>query len=606
MIGDTMKELDKLLSSTKIDDLLDIDYSNYSSDEVEYLFNKVTQIADDKCYEVGIIYNIRDVELVEKLDEKLKLIDLALTLAYDSKTNYDDVFAQTRMWDQLIYTHLKEKNVVIPPNEKQSKNEAYVGAYVKDPIVGMHKWIASFDLTSLYPMIICQWNISPETLVQPDEYDSDLNKICSETSVDKLLNREIDTSVLKQKNISLSPNGQFYRNDVCGFMPIITDKMFADRQAYKKKMLAAQQELENEKDESKRTQIENTIARFKNLQMTKKISLNSLYGAAGTPYFRYYDIRLATSITTCGQLIIQWIANDLNKYLNKVLASTNEDYVIASDTDSIYLSLDRLVCKTIMEKNQSAGATEVIAFLDKVCETKIQQVIDKSANDLAEYLNVYSQRMKMKREALADKGFWTAKKRYALNVYNNEGVAYAKPKIKVTGLEMIKSSTPSSCRKVLWDSLSLIINKTEDDMIKFIEEYRKEFKTLPASEIAFPRGVNGIESYSDTTTLYKKATPIHVRGSIVYNNLLRKKKLENKYPLIKEGEKIKFIYLKEPNTIQSNIISFHQVLPNEFDLHRFIDHETQFQKAFLDPLKIILDSIGWKTEKTSSLESFFS
>lgn len=557
-------------------------------------------------YQLFLDYNIIDVELVEKLDEKLKLIDLALTLAYDSKTNTDDVFTQTRMWDQLIHTHLLSKNIVVPPNEKQTKTEAYVGAYVKDPIVGRHNWIASFDLTSLYPSLIIQWNISPETLVQPEEFDTEMHTLRDSVSVDKLLRRELDTSILKKKNISLCPNGQFFRNDRAGFMPVITDKMFADRQRYKKKMLAARQAYETETNESRKRELTNEIAKFNNLQTTKKISLNSLYGSSGTPYFRFYDIRLATAITTSGQLVIQWIANDINEYLNKLLGTKDKDFCIASDTDSIYLSLDELVRKTIMDSNPTAGTREIISFLDRVCENKIQPFIDKSCDALAGYLNVYSQRMRMKREALADKGIWTAKKRYALNVYNNEGVEYAKPKIKVTGLEMIKSSTPSACREKLMTALDVVLNGTESDIIAFIEKFRAEFRTLPESDIAFPRGVNGISEYTDQKTkTFTKGTPIHVRGSIVYNNLLHKKNLTSKYETIKEGEKIKFIYLKEPNTIQSNVIAFSGMLPKELDLTKYIDFETQFEKAFLDPLKIILNCIGWKTEATSSLEAFF-
>jgi DNA polymerase elongation subunit (family B) len=601
-----MRELDKLLESTKIDELLDTDLSSFSNEEKCYLLERVKKIADEKCYEVGILYNLKDVELVGKLDDKLKLIDLALTLAYDSKSNYDDVFTQTRMWDQLIHTHLKKKNIVVPPHEKHSKSGAFVGAYVKEPLVGFHKWVASFDLTSLYPSIIIQWNISPECLVQPEHYDRSMINLVDKTSINSLLNREVDTSILQQKGISLSPNGQFYKNDKVGFMSEITEKMFADRQMYKKKMIQSQKDLEKETDNTKRAAIINDISKYKNLQLSKKVGLNSLFGASGTPYFRYYDTRLATSITTSGQLIIQWIANDLNDYLNKLLATKDKDYVIASDTDSIFLSLDGLVHKTIMETNPTAGTREVISFLDRVCENKIQPFIDKSVDALAGYLNVYKKSMSMKREKLADKGLWTAKKRYAINVYNNEGVEYAKPKLSVTGLEMIKSSTPSACREKLWQALDIIMSKTEDDLISFISDFRQEFRSLPAADIAFPRGVNGIEEHSSKETLYKKATPIHVRGSIIYNSLLAKKKLTNVYPLIRDGEKIKFIYLKEPNTIQSNVISFSQIIPKELDIHKWIDYDVQFQKSFIDPLKIILDSIGWKTEKVSSLEDFFT
>lgn len=325
----------------------------------------------------------------------------------------------------------------------------------------------------------------------------------------------------------------------------------------------------------------------------------------GNQYFRFYDIRQATAITTSGQLAIRWIENKLNEYLNKLLGTQDKDYVIASDTDSIYLSLDELVRKTIKEKNPTADTRTTIKFLDKICETKIQSFIDKSYSELAEYLNVVSQKMQMKREALADKGIWTAKKRYILSVYNNEGVEYTEPDLKVMGLEMVKSSTPSSCRKKLKEAIDVIMNKDESAIIDFIDAYKSEFKKEDLSEIAFPRGVNGLGKFSDKKMIYGKGTPIHVRGSLLYNDLVKNMKLDKRYQYIKEGEKIKFIHLKEPNTIRSNIIAFPQDLPAEFNLHKFIDYDTQFEKAFVEPLKIILDSIGWKAERVSTLENFF-
>ena len=213
----------------------------------------------------------------------------------------------------------------------------------------------------------------------------------------------------------------------------------------------------------------------------------------------------------------------------------------------------------------------------------------------------------MKREALCDKAIWTAKKRYILSVWNNEGVAYDKPKKKVMGLEMVKSSTPSACRDKLRESVDVIFDKDENAIQQFIRDFRNEFETLPLADISFPRGLNGLTKYSDKKSIYASGCPIHVRGALVYNHFLRSNGLTTKYPLINNGEKLKFIFLKEPNTIQSNVISFPQGgIPEEFALSKYIDYNTQFEKAFLDPLKIILDSIGWKSEKTSSLEDFFS
>jgi DNA polymerase elongation subunit (family B) len=558
-------------------------------------------------YQLFIEYNIRDVELIDKLDDKLKLIELVLTLAYDSKTNYEDAFTQVRMWDIIIFNHLRKKKIVIPQNTAHQKDSMYEGAFVKDPLIGMHKWVASFDLNSLYPHLIMQWNISPDTIIEPQVYEDEHRKILtSGINVDGLLNKSINLDKLTELNCTLTPNGQFFTKEKHGFLPELMETMYNDRSAYKKKALAAKQEAERETDSRRKFEIEKKIARFNNLQLAKKVSLNSAYGALGNEFFRFFDVRQASAITTAGQLSIRWIENKLNEYMNKLLKTENEDYVIASDTDSIYLSLDKLVSKTIVEQNPDASTKQIIKFMDKVCEDRIQPFIDKAYAELADYVNAYEQKMQMKREALADKGIWTAKKRYIMNVYNNEGVEYAKPKVKVMGLEMIKSSTPAYCRKILWEAIDIVLNKDEMEMISMIETYRQEFKKQPIAEIAFPRGVNGLEKFADAKSIFGKGCPIHVRGSLLYNNLIKLKKLDKNYATIKEGEKIKFVYLKEPNTIQSNVISFPTVVPKELDIEKYVDYDLQFEKSFLEPLKIILDSINWKTEHVSSLEGFFS
>jgi len=405
----------------------------------------------------------------------------------------------------------------------------------------------------------------------------------------------------------LTANGQFYRRDKQGFMPEMVEKMFADRKKYKKEMLDAEAAYENEKYPEKKKELKNKIAKYNNLQLSKKVSLNSLYGALGSKFFRFFDLRNAIAVTTTGQLSIRWIERTLNQYLNKILKTTGEDYVIALDTDSVYLRLGPLVGKTIGEDLGTGDTARVISFLDKVCENKIQPVIDTACGDLGDYTNVFQQKIFMKREGLCDKAIWTAKKRYILSVWNNEGVQYEKPKKKVMGLEMVKSSTPSSCREKLREAVDVIFDKDESTIQQFIKDFRKEFETLPLSDISFPRGLNGLVKYADKRSIYGSGTPIHVRGALVYNHFLNTNGLATKYPLINNGEKLKFVFLKEPNTIQSNVISFPQGdIPEEFALSKYIDYNTQFTKAFLDPLKIILDSIGWKAEKTASLEDFFS
>ena len=552
-------------------------------------------------YQKFIEYNIKDVDLILKLDDKLKLLELAITLAYDTKTNYDDVFAQTRMWDSLTYSYLLDKKIVVPPRVVKDKTSAFEGAYVKEPQVGLHNWVASFDLNSLYPHLMMQYNISPETLIEPSNYTDEMRNIIMDgVSVDKMLSKQVDTS--KLSGVTLTPNGQFFRTDKQGFLPKMMEEMYIDRSKFKKLMLKAKQDYENETDESKKYDIEKRIARYNNLQLAKKVSLNSAYGALGSQYFRFYDLRQALAVTLAGQLSIRWIENKLNEYMNGLLKTTGIDYVIASDTDSIYLKLGPLVDK-ITQKDTKVE--KVISIMDKICEDKLQPFIDTSYQELAEYVHAYKQKMEMKREGLSDKGIWTAKKRYILNIYNNEGVQYNEPQIKVMGLEMIKSSTPSAVREKMRESIGIMMNGSEEDIHKFIEDFKSEFRTLAVEDISFPRGLNGLKTYADSVMMYKKGTPIHVKGAIIYNHFLKQKGLDKKYPFIQEGEKLKFTYLKQPNPFKDSVISFPQRLPKEFDMQMYIDYETQFEKAFIEPIKVILDCMGWSTEKNNSLESFF-
>ena len=553
-------------------------------------------------YQKFIEYNIKDVELIFKLENKLKLIELGLTLAYDTKTNFEDIFAQTRMWDSLIYNYLLDKNIIVPPKVVKSKNAAFEGAYVKDPQVGMHNYVASFDLNSLYPHLMMQYNISPETLVEPHDYTPEMRQIISSgVSVDKLLLKEVNLS--NMSGVTITPNGQFFSTTKKGFLPQMLEEMYVDRSKFKKMMIQAKKDYEVESDPNKKYELKNKIARYDNLQLAKKVSLNSAYGALGSQYFRFYDLRMALGVTTAGQLSIRWIEAKINQYMNKLLDS-DKDYVIASDTDSIYLRLGELVEKVYGNKS-GVSEQKIIEFMDKVCEEKLQPHIDKSYTELADYVHAFAQKMQMKREGLANKGIWTAKKRYILNVFNNEGVQYKEPKMKVMGLEMIKSSTPAAIREKMKKSIDIMINGTESDIHKFIEDFRSEFKQLPAEDISFPRGLNGLKEYSDNVTLYKKGTPIHVKGAILYNTKLKAMKLDKKYPLIQEGEKIKFTYLKQPNPMKDTVISYPNRLPVEFGLQEFIDYDTQFNKAFLEPIKVILDCMNWSTEQQNSLESFF-
>ena len=510
-------------------------------------------------------------------------------MAYDAKVNYNDVFYQVRMWDNIIYNYLKKRDIVIPPKIRSDKNERYAGAYVKEPIPGKYDWVVSFDLNSLYPHLIMQYNISPETL---------LDERHPTATVDRILKEEVTFEMYKDN--AVCANGAMYRKDVRGFLPELMEKMYGDRVIFKKRMLQAKQQYEKTPTKA----LEKEIARCNNIQMAKKISLNSAYGAIGNQYFRYYKLANAEAITLSGQVSIRWIENKVNGYLNTLLQTEGIDYVIASDTDSIYLNMGPLVDKFFSAK--SSDKATIVSILDKICQEKLEPFIERSYQELANYVSAYDQKMQMKRENIADRGIWTAKKRYILNVWNSEGVQYTEPKLKVMGIESVKSSTPAPCRKMLKDAFKLLMTATEDDVIDFINECRKEFKQLPPEDVSFPRSVSDVQKYKSSSDIYSKGTPIHCRGALLYNHYIKQKKLTNKYSFIQNGEKIKFCYLKKPNIIHENVISFIQEFPKELGIDKYVDYDLQFEKAFLEPLKVILDAIGWQVEKSVNLDSFFS
>jgi DNA polymerase elongation subunit (family B) len=532
-------------------------------------------------------YNIIDVELVDRMEDKMKLIELAITMAYDAKVNYNDVFTQVTMWDTIIYNYLKKKNVVIPPKKANKKDGKYDGAFVKPPTPGTYDWIVSFDLNSLYPHLIMQYNISPETLME-EKHPS--------VTKDKIINREL--SLEMYKDYAVCANGAMYRKDVRGFLPELMDKIYKDRTIYKKKMLKAKQDYEKTPTKA----LEKEIARCNNIQMARKIQLNSAYGAIGNQYFRYYKLDNAEAITLSGEVSIRWIENKLNSRLNNILKSGDVDYVIAMDTDSIYLNLGPLVDKLF--KGKDKDPQKIVSVLDKICQSDFEIFIDKSYQELSDYVNAYSQMMVMKRENIAERGVWTAKKKYALNVWNSEGVQYSEPKLKIMGLEAIKSSTPSPCRKMIKDAVKIILTGTNDQIIHYINECRQEFNNLPVEDIAFPRGVSDVNKYKSYSDIYIKGTPGHTRGALLFNHYLKQKKLTNKYSLIQNGERIKFVYLKTPNVFRENVIAFIQEFPKEFGVEA--DYDLQFEKAFLNPVTSILDIIGWTADKKITLDSFFS
>jgi DNA polymerase elongation subunit (family B) len=435
-----------------------------------------------------------------------------------------------------------------------------------------------------------QYNISPETLVESRHPSA---------TVDKILGQTLDI----KGDYCVCANGAQYRKDILGFLPEMMQKIYDERTIYKKRMLKSKQALEHATTSTETTSLQKDISKFNNIQMARKIQLNSAYGAIGNQYFRYYNLANAEAITLSGQVSIRWIENKVNNYLNKLLKTKDHDYVIASDTDSIYICLDLLVRSVF--PSQDVPPERVVGFLDSACKERIEPFIEKSYQELANYVGAYDQKMVMKRENIANKGIWTAKKRYILNVWDSEGVRYEKPKLKIMGLEAVKSSTPAACRAAIKECMVVIVNKDEEAAQKFIADFKDKFSSLPVEDISFPRGCNNLNKWSNPSTLYSKGTPIHVRGALLYNFHNKKNKLTHKYPLIQDGEKIKFVYLKTPNKIGENVISYLNTFPKEFGLDKHVDYDLQFSKSFLDPIKVIMDTIGWKPEKIASLEFLF-
>ena len=377
--------------------------------------------------------------------------------------------------------------------------------------------------------------------------------------------------------------------------------MFNDRATYKNKMLDAKKNLESLPLESlERKVFSNEVARYHNLQLAKKIQLNSFYGALSNPYFRWFDFDMAEAITSSGQLTIQWAERYINEYMNTVMKTKSVDYIIASDTDSLYINMEPLVDLLGVK-----DPLKIVDALDKFCNTKVQNVIKKAFDELADYMHSYDKKMFMKRETIADKGIWKAAKMYILNAWNIEGVQFSEPQLKIQGIEAVRSSTPKVCRAHIKECISIIMNSEEETLHQFIAKFKTDFIKLPFEDVAFPRGMNGMNKYRDRNTIYSKGTPIHVKGALLYNNLIHKRGLDTKYQLIGDGDKIRFAYLKLPNPLMEHVISVPDDLPEELEFAKYIDYDTQFNKSFLDPIKAIVEIIGWDVEKRSTLESFF-
>ena len=540
-------------------------------------------------YQKFIDYNIKDVQIVDMLEEKLGLITLAMTMAYRGGVNYSETFGTVQIWDSILYRLLFQQQIACPPKFSKEK-VPYPGAYVKDPQTGMHDWVVSFDLNSLYPMIIVQHNMSPETVLPGKEH-------LGPDPVEKLLG---DDEINIPEGTTMAASGVKFSKDQVGIIPAIIKMYYNERRLIKKAMLDTKQEYEN----TPTKRLENKMTILENQQMSIKILMNSLYGALGNKHFRYFNNNVAEAITTSGQLSIRWAENAINKEMNTALETTDKDYVIAIDTDSLYVNMNEMVKKF--------NPKDPVKFLDKICREHFEGILASAYAKLADKMQVMENRMEMSREVIANRGVWIAKKRYILNVHNNEGVQYAEPKMKMMGVDAVRSSTPQVCRDKFKKIFKVIIDEGETATQRFIADFKKEWKQLPPEAVSFPRGCNiskkkdGVPfTWADKKTIYKKACPIHVRGALLYNHYIKQAGLDQKYEIIQNGEKIKFVYLKTPNSIKENVIAYANDLPKELDLHRFVDYNKQYEKAFVDPIKHLLDALDWDVEPVATLEDFF-
>jgi DNA polymerase elongation subunit (family B) len=540
--------------------------------------------------ELFIDYNIVDVELVDELEDKLKLIELAISMAYMAKINFDDVYSPVKMWDTIIYNHLLDQNIVVPMKRDSMGDTTIEGAFVKPVRKGRYNWLVSFDLASLYPHIIMALNMSPETI----------SKTMIDTTVTELLTG--DRSKVPE-GFALAPNGSTYDMSKKGFLPALMRQYYMGRKTVKNEMLALMRELEINRSSMPANELrlmENKITAKHNLQLALKIALNSAYGALAQSSFRFFDTRIAEGITMSGQLIIQNAIAAGNVFLNNIL-KTDEDYVVMADTDSNYFLMENFVNKFYPNK----PIEDTVDFLCKACDGRMAKTLNNACDDLAKSMNWNTGLIAFKREAIASSALIVASKNYASLVHDNEGVRYEEPQLKVVGLALVRSSTPEVVKEPLRKCIGVILTGTESTLKKYVEEVEEAYMNIPYADIAFPRGVNNLAKYSSNSTVYvKQHCPIHVRASLLYNNLLRVHKLDNIEP-IQEGGKMKFIYLTEPNTLHENVIGFIGKIPEEFNLIRYVDYQTMFNKSFIEPLKKLTEAVGWNYRETASLENLF-
>ena len=570
-----------------------LDYSEYGTLDELYRNN----------FERFMDYNIHDERLVEMLEDKLRLIELVCTMAYGARVNYEDVLGSVLQWEVIVHGYLMSKKVVMPPRTLRAK-EQLIGAYVKEPDKGLYEWVVSLDLNSLYSHLIMQFNVSPETYRGKLELGEDAG---IERTIQNVLKGSLrDCNVwLKEKDYAVAANLSLYDRGVKGFFPALLKEMYDDRVQYKNKMLELKRLKEAAKDKAEKDRLDKEIARYHNAQMMLKVNLNSAYGCLTNEYFVFYSHPNAEAITSSGQVAIQWVEDRVNSYMNGVLGTEGKDYIIASDTDSLYINCGPLV-QTVYRGRPKPSRERVVDFLHDMVVQRLEGKIEDYFQELADYTNAAEQKMKMKLDLIADRGVWVGKKMYVLDVLEKEGVRLAEPEIEVKGLASRRSSTPKICREKLKDAFKIFAHGNEPDMHKFIADFRKEFNALPFWEVASPRGIKGMKKYADPRGLVRPHCPIQVRGAIVYNRFLERNGIKDMRKIY-DGDKAKFAYLDMPNPFHQNVVAVpDEMAARRLDLDTLVDRASQFEVGFLDPLKKVLDQVGWTTEEVNTVDSLYA
>jgi DNA polymerase elongation subunit (family B) len=557
-----------------------LDYSQYGSLNALY----------EQNFELFMDYNIHDAVLIEKLEGKLHYIEQVISIAYVQRVNFENTLTTVKPWDVLVHNYLMDQKIVVPMFEADDDFDPIVGGYVKEPKPGLYRWVVCVDFTSLYPSLAMQYNISPDTFVK---------QLKQRPSVEEIFSGDITafTEELIRRDVCMSANGCLFKRDKRGFIPSIMKEYFDERKATRKLEGVAKKAYE----ENKTDENQSLFLKYKNLQTAYKLINNSGYGAIANKYFRWFADYLAAAITESGQMTTQYVEIEVDKWLNRLFKTEGVSYVVYCDTDSAYITLDYLVQK--LGITDKVKATEAVL---KFTEKQLVPFIDKTCLDLANRLNAFEFKTSMKVEKVCDKVFFVRKKRYALNILFEEDIYfYDKPKLKVTGLETVRSSVPQKSRDALKHCFKLIFEDKQDELYEFVKDYENKFKQMKFDDIAKPSSVKGLLEYYDEKTLYRKGVPIHVRGSLVYNDWLQRNKLLDKYEQILDHDKIKHCYLKIANITHENVIAIKGDPPVELDIENFLDYDLQFDKTFMQPLNAVCNAIGWDSVKIATLDDLF-